>query len=58
MYHIVTDSTNFSDRINGVLVSVIGSSVIYHGFQPRLGQTKDYKIGICYFAAKRTALRS
>ena len=33
------------------------SSVVDRGFEPRSGQTKDYKIGICYFAAKNTALR-
>jgi hypothetical protein len=27
------------------------------GFEPRSGQTKDYKIGICCFSAKHVALR-
>jgi hypothetical protein len=27
------------------------------GFEPRSGQTKDYKIGICCFSAKHAALR-
>ena len=27
------------------------------GFEPRLGQTKDYKIGMCCFSAKHAALR-
>jgi hypothetical protein len=40
------------------MASVLASSVVYHGFQPRMGQTKDYKIDMCYFSAKRTALRS
>jgi hypothetical protein len=31
--------------------------VVDHGFEPRLGQTKDYKIGICCFSAKHTPLR-
>jgi hypothetical protein len=26
-------------------------------FEPRSGQTKDYKIGICCFSAKYAALR-
>ena len=39
------------------MVSVLASSVINHGFEPRSGQTKDYEIGICYFSAKHTALR-
>jgi hypothetical protein len=27
------------------------------GFETRSGQTKDYKIGICFFSAKHTTLR-
>ena len=27
------------------------------GFEPRSGQTKSYKIGICCFSAKHAALR-
>ena len=37
--------------------SVINSAVDL-GFEPRSEQTKDYKIGICCFSAKHTALRS
>ena len=33
--------------IGDVMVSVLASSVIDRGFEPRSGQTKDYKIGIC-----------
>jgi len=32
-------------------------SVVNHGFEPRSGQSKDYKIGICCFSAKHAALR-
>ena len=39
------------------MVSVLASSAIDRGFEPRLGQTKDYKIGICCFSAKHAALR-
>ena len=35
---------------------VIASSAVDHGFEPRSGQTKDYKIGICCFSAKYAAL--
>ena len=28
-----------------------------YGFEPRSGQTKDYKIGVCCFSAKHAALR-
>ena len=38
--------------------SVLKSSAVDHRFEPRSGQTKDYKIGICCFSAiKHAALR-
>jgi len=40
------------------MVSVVASSVVDRGFEPRSGLTKDYKIGICCFSAKHAALRS
>ena len=39
------------------MVSVLASSAADRGFEPRSGQTKDYKIGMCCFSAKHTALR-
>jgi hypothetical protein len=39
------------------MVSVLASSVVDRGYEPRSGQTKDYKIGICCFFAKHAALR-
>ena len=42
------------DHIGGVMVSVLASSAIDRGFEPRSGQTKDYEIGICCFCAKYT----
>ena len=39
------------------MVSVLASSVVDRGFEPRSGQTKDYKIGIGCFSAKHAALR-
>ena len=39
------------------MVSVLASSVVDHGFEPRSGQTKDYKIGIYCFSVKHAALR-
>ena len=39
------------------MVSVLVSSAGDRGFEPRSGQTKDYKIGICYFSAKHAVLR-
>ena len=40
------------------MVSVLASSVVDHVLEPRSGQTKDYKIGICCFSANHAALRS
>ena len=40
------------------MVSVLASSAVDRGFESRSGQTKDYKIGICCFSSKHTALRS
>ena len=39
------------------MVGVLASSEVDRGFESRLGQTKDYKIGICCFSAKHAALR-
>ena len=39
------------------MVSVLASSAVDRGFEPRSGQTKNYKIGICCFSAMHTALR-
>jgi hypothetical protein len=47
----------FKKCIGGVMVSVLASSVVYRGFEPRSNQTKDYIIGICCFPAKHVALR-
>jgi hypothetical protein len=44
-------------RIDGVIVSVLASSAVDRGFEPRSGQTKDYKIDMCCFPAKHAALR-
>ena len=50
--------TIHSNCIGDVIAIVFASSVVDRGFEPRLDQTKDYKIGICYFSAKHAALRS
>jgi hypothetical protein len=41
------------------MVSMFASSAVDHGFEPRSGQTKDYKIGITIycFSTKHSALR-
>jgi hypothetical protein len=39
------------------MARVLASSVVDRGFEPRSGQTKDNKIGICCFSAKHVALK-
>jgi hypothetical protein len=43
--------------IGGIVVSVLASTAVDHGFKPWLGQTTNYKIGICCFSAKLAALK-
>ena len=45
--------TNFKNK----MISVLASSVVDRGFEPRSGQIKDYKIGMCCFSSKHAALR-
>ena len=45
------------NRIGGVMICVFFSSTVDREFEPRSGQTKDYKIGTCCFSAKHAALR-
>ena len=53
----VRNIRKYYHRIGGVMVSVFASSAVDRGFEPRSGQPKDYKIGICYFSARHTASR-
>ena len=46
------------NRIGGVMIIVLSSTVVDRGFAPRSDQTKDYTIGICCFSTKHAALRS
>jgi len=39
------------------MVNMFASSVVDCGLEPRSGKTKDYKIGICCFSCKHSALR-
>jgi hypothetical protein len=45
------------NRIGGVMVSVLASSVVDRRFEPRSDQTKDYRIDMCCFSAKHAAVR-
>ena len=47
---------NQKHRIGGVMISVLASSAVDHGFEPRSGQTKDYNIGIWCFSAKQCSI--
>jgi hypothetical protein len=38
-------------------LTALVASAVDRGFEPRSGQTKHYKISICCFSAKHTALR-
>ena len=58
VYLIFHDFHSGKNRLGGVMVSVLASSAGDRGFDPRSGQTKDFKIGICCFSAKHAALRS
>ena len=43
---------------SGVMVSMQALSGVDCELEPRLGQSKDYKIGICCFFDKHATLRS
>jgi hypothetical protein len=43
------------NRIGGVMVIVLASSAVDREFEPRSGQTKDYKIGMCCLSAEHEA---
>ena len=46
------------NRIVRVMVSMLALNMVDRGFESQLGQTNDYKIGICSFSAiKHAALR-
>jgi hypothetical protein len=46
------------NHIGGVIASVFASNVVDSGFEPRSGQTKDFKINNYCYSAKHAALRS
>ena len=58
-YHTVTKYIHVVTSIKSTasVVSVLASSAVDRGFEPKSGQTKDYKIGMCCFSAKHAALR-
>jgi hypothetical protein len=44
-------------HFGGVMVKVLVSNPVDHGFEPQSGQTKDYKIGVCCFCSKHAECR-
>ena len=46
-----------TNHIGGIMIRMFASSVVDRWFEPRSGQIKDYKIGVCCFSAKQAALR-
>ena len=57
IYRLNTQVLAYFNRIGGWMVSVLDSSAVDRGFEPRSGQTKYYKMGICCFSATHVALR-
>ena len=53
-----TKCSYYSDPLGGVVFSILASIVADRGFEPRSGQAKDYKIGICCFSTKQTAIKN
>ena len=52
-------SFNFKlNHIGGVIASVFATNVVDSGFEPRSGQTKDFKMNIYCYSVKHAALRS
>ena len=63
----VTSMAHFHESIQSqVLRFVLGHTLLYElclilidrEFEPRSDQTKDYKIGFCFFSSKHAALRN
>jgi hypothetical protein len=50
--------TFFFNFIGGAMFTMLVSSVVDRGFEPRTGQTKDYNIDIGCCSSKHASLRS
>ena len=50
-------SDRLKNRVGDVIVNVLASSAVDHGFEPQSGQTNDYKIVMSCFSAKHASLR-
>ena len=56
LYEIKTSKND--NIIGGVMVSVLGSSAVDHGFESQSSKIKDYKIIICCCSVTYTAIKS
>jgi hypothetical protein len=57
IFNLVNLFTTIKTYGTASMVSVLASSAVDCGFEPRSGQTKDYKIGIFCLSVKHAALR-
>ena len=46
----------YLSSVCGIMVSLLASRAVDHGFESQSSQTKDWDIGVCYLSAKHTAL--
>jgi hypothetical protein len=53
----LTTTCAIINHIGRVVVSVFASSAVDRRFEPQSGQIKNYKICVCCFSTKHTALR-
>ena len=52
------NNISFFYDIDGIMIVMLASSAVSHGFDPQACQINDNKISTCCFSAKHTALRS
>ena len=57
-YYFITINNIHVNYIIGAVVNMLVASAVDRDSEPRLGLTKDYKIGISCSSAKHAALRS
>ena len=53
----ICTTSKVKDHIVSVMVSVVTSNAADRRFEPRSGQTKDYKLRMCCFSVKHAVLR-
>jgi hypothetical protein len=59
MYNVYVKIKNLIDLFHPYVNHIeLALSAVDREFEPCPGQSKDYKIGICYFSTRHVALRS